>query len=503
MCVSSLSKRDSRCVNKTLFNFSLLQMLEKICRVEHFLDTADLSWSRSDAEVMFSFRRTLKQIRIDWDQLLAMASNPDNIKFGGPQILLRRLGSCSNSLVQLHLQLSYVKGHWTPPETESFVDAVLSGTDLERAKRPSVVLSDIYLFEEIDFGSMSYRPANSAKISSPALLLPKLEYENPLQWAMLIHEMGHSDLIKRESILSKEDLSSICGKDNLRGQEVLENWLDEIFCDLLGLHLLGPAYIASFVELITVIGSEGILEAQSHSHPHPRIRICTMQDLLQRKNILCPFGNSGLFSKSGDLATFYYELYEECCGLQTEYCGSQVPEGFEPAMNVTEFTTLLDNRVERFVPIMKHVPPFDHKKLSYLLTRLKHGIPIGSYSPVQVNDGNEPALAAIKNVKRLISRTTPDKKAIAHNLSVAVDRIRETPCTVAEILNAGWLYKCEHIYGTALAQMEHSFSASNQDSFISQLFSLDAILRNSIETSYLTGLFLQGFKETEQNEDSL
>jgi hypothetical protein len=71
-----------------------------------------------------------------------------------------------------------------------------------------------------------------------------------------------------------------------------------------------------------------------------------------------------------------------------------------------------------------------------------------------------------------------------------IGSVVETPCTIAEILNAGWVYKCEEIYARA-AENLHMLDNTMESTFQSDVLTLDDLLRNSIETARLHSLFLE------------
>jgi hypothetical protein len=83
-----------------------------------------------------------------------------------------------------------------------------------------------------------------------------------------------------------------------------------------------------------------------------------------------------------------------------------------------------------------------------------------------------------------------DAAKLNKSLAAVRARVREAPCTIAEIVNAGWLYKCEQIYADAAARIQ-KFDIDNgmDEEFALKLLNLDNLLRNSIETSYLATLF--------------
>ncbi|MFC1817117.1 hypothetical protein ACFL0M_14545 [Thermodesulfobacteriota bacterium] len=319
----------------------------------------------------------------------------------------------------------------------------------------------------------------------PTLFLPKIEFENPLQWATLVHEMGHAVPDNISKLLSKEDYDNICSGSKT-DQEIFKNWAEEIFCDLLSLHLLGPAYLASFIDFVTVKGHK-LLENFSVTHPPPRYRIWLMCCVLRKKGISANFSTS--ISGENDLSNFFYALFENRCEVRRIYF-----KDFPLSMNTDKinidarlFWNRMEEIVEKFVPFNESIPPFDQNKFKHLVSRLEKNIPIGAYSSSNLSD-NTITIECLNDIEKIISTEKDEQNNIEAKLKKAFDTIRERPCTIAEIINAGWLYKCEKIYLQTI-NILNRFDKEQQNIFKDKLYRLDGLLRNSIETSYLTQLF--------------
>jgi hypothetical protein len=263
------------------------------------------------------------------------------------------------------------------------------------------------------------------------------------------------------------------------------------------LQLLGPAYLASFIDFVVIVGSEGLLEEASYTHPSPRLRICLMREVLENKGIGAYFTEPMPFDSGGDgtlgeLGYFYYQLFEERARAEREFLG---PMKLQPShkfpIDIRSFWENLEDHLQEFIPPNQRVKAFEPKKFQYLLDRLRAGTPIGSYSPFQVESGNEQAVASIAAIEELLATGRDEREAIKKKLSIIQDRVKESPCTVAEIMNAGWLFKCQEVYMSLVC--DESFIDSDvwdeQESRLrDKLFSQDRLLRNSIETSHLHSL---------------
>ena len=117
-----------------LFKFLLVQVLEKLLRLSRFLERADIEGRRSDLDVIRTFRRRVEEVRASWDQarrnFITYSPEPNSDTAAN---LVRQISSCQHDIDDLHLNLSYIKGPWTCPETDVFVTAVFDSLGVWRS----------------------------------------------------------------------------------------------------------------------------------------------------------------------------------------------------------------------------------------------------------------------------------------------------------------------------------------------------------------------------------
>ena len=184
--------------------------------------------------------------------------------------VLRRISNAFLTIVNLHDQLQLVYGSWVRPETHTFISEVLDFFPPERTpKKVNIVLTNEYNFLE---GNLTWLFADiltnnnisiQLKEENPTVFLPKIDYDNPLNWAILAHECGHTDTKGIENLLNNPQI--ILNGISEQNKIILQSWVEEIYCDLIASRVLGPAYLASFCTYALLVsgidGNEKIIKA--------------------------------------------------------------------------------------------------------------------------------------------------------------------------------------------------------------------------------------------------
>lgn len=483
-------------MDNILLRYLTVQVIEKAIRLNRLFDIALDYGSDSERDVVDTFKRHLNSIKEDiFFAVTFLGPIERELPHNMYKSLFRIVTTSFHSLDELHLHLSYIQSIAIRPETPVFVRALFEPfSNLMKPKGTfSVVLSDTYMFEEVDLSLYLSEQAGLTINSghrTPTLFLPKVESENPLQWGTLVHEMGHGITEPINEIFARIEGDVISGGTS-KGKEMLLNWIEEVYCDVVSLHLLGPAYLASFIDFIVIIGSEGFLESFSLSHPPPRYRIWLMYQVLEKKGITANFLNP-LYNNFPELGGFFYWLFEERCKAERGLFAHPLEDTSKLWINMRNFRDRIEEQVEDIVPFEKAIPTFDPRKFKKLYDRLQEGIPIGSYSLVKIESEDDEALEALRWIdKNIQCKEGTNREEHKEYLKKALKRVKETPCTVAEIINAGWLFKCERIYLDLIMDL-NSLDPDMEQEFGRQLFRLDDLLRNSIETSFLNSLFSLG-----------
>jgi len=239
-----------------------VEVLEKISRMQRFLRSEPAVSYRQGSEVVDIFLKALHAVLNNLRPITERLSEEAILGEWERLATMRRLSDIFISVERLHAQLQFIYGKWVRPETHVFIKSVLEFIPSKRRpKKINVILSNIYSFLETDLSSyiedvlivtdIQMNPQNQ----TPSIFLPKIERDNPLNWAILVHECGHvdsqgiSDLLQRPEIIPPQ-------ADSLT-TEILRRWVEEIYCDLFATKILGPAYLASFATFALVVAGGG------------------------------------------------------------------------------------------------------------------------------------------------------------------------------------------------------------------------------------------------------
>ncbi|MEW5926630.1 MAG: hypothetical protein AB1941_04040 [Gemmatimonadota bacterium] len=456
-----------------------------MARMEALLESSGSVAHPTDARVVQAF---LKQIGKTKEELLeivpvlgSIEAELDDHAYGA---FLKFVSASLHNIVYMHQHLSFVNTRWTPQETDVFLKAVFAPLEATSGiRRPlSVVPSNSYMFEETDLSSyLLQRDTNPGDGATPTLFLPKLEASNPLQWGTLVHEMGHAFSEPIRTFLKSRDVEKdilvIVGQ-RPQNVGVVLRWAEEIFCDLLAVRLLGPAYLASFVDFIVVLAaSEGIL-SPSYTHPFPQWRVGIISDHLKEANVSRLVRLTRSQRQWPDLVRFFIELFEERSWAERRYLGGT---GERAVIDVRE----LDDRIIRHLPEL--LPQGDltaikETKLPLLRDRLLRRIPIATVSIFEETKNKPAALQRLRALQE--SLRSADGQDVEAELAYLQEGVRERPCSVAEIVLAGWLHKVEDLYFPAIMELE-AFTRKQGEEFAGQVLQLDGLLRTSIESAYL------------------
>lgn len=257
----------------------LAETIEKIIRMDAFLDDVLSQASEDDLNIIKLYQSANKSIRnqlIDTAKIFKQYHEKDINK----QILEGCLDKCINSfnrVAVLHNILGYLPNLQAKEETYLLIKSLLKEIpSLEPKLEPSIVLSDIYNYEVINI-SKRFKEWGIPMLDEDRVILelPKIEKENPLMWTILIHEIGHN-LDDKYLKITKETFKNIHFPAN--DLKILKKWIKEIVADLISLRIIGPAYMMSFMFFNLLSGN---LESFSNTHPSPKYRLLLMESKLK------------------------------------------------------------------------------------------------------------------------------------------------------------------------------------------------------------------------------
>ena len=267
-----------------------VEILEKISRMQRFLRLQPEMASRRGTEVVGIFVTALDGVLANLGAVLERLSEPQTLDQWDRLAVTRRLSDTFGSISELHTQLQFIYGAWVRPETHVFIKDILEFIPSKRQpEMVSVILSNDYSFLETDLSFYLQSVLHSANIKvafqekTPTVFLPKIERDNPLNWAILVHECGHTDYEGIEKIFEGDGL--IPSGIDTTAKNMLRRWAEEIYCDIFATEILGPAYLASFSTFALMSAGAGGAEMATMTHPADIVRICIIRDILEKKDI--------------------------------------------------------------------------------------------------------------------------------------------------------------------------------------------------------------------------
>lgn len=404
----------------------------KFVRFFHLIDYLQRQASTSERALLITLRVFLISIlknKLDKAYKLVANSDIDNDEY--------KLTFNNAIEASLILQITYstspsVSVLPVEPETYHFVE-VLFNNILERySLKPAIWFSMHYNFEEYDFGAILSEELKFRRIPFPKeaipskliLLMPRIEYRNPLMWVNLAHEIGHA--IEMKEKLSK----ALCPEGDWLRMSQTEYWLGEFTADIIALEVLGPAYFNGFINYV-LTQERGSLRRDTIKHPSAIRRVRLMDRLLKKKKTVT--GDTW----HNESSLFYLRVFEE--RIKTEPKIEAEPECPKCGQKITLFTRqkplLSDSRMSDLIEekISSYgLPSFETmlpERIRCLADSLKEGRLISAHHQMDHKE--------IQKKIQEIPKTSKKTTELLHLL-------QERENSFVEIINAGWL--CRYFY---------------------------------------------------------
>lgn len=449
-----------------------VEILEKISRAQRFLRLEPDMARCQGPEVLDIFVAALDGTVDSLTPVTERLSEAAPLDRWECLAITRRLSETFDSLCDLHRQLQFIHGAWVRPETHVFIRDVLEFIPSER--RPdavSVILSNSYSFLETDlsFYLQSVLHSRNVRLAfeerTPTVFLPKIECDNPLNWAILVHECGHTD---RDGVSQARQVIPDSAEESIK--HVLRKWAEEIYCDIFATQILGPAYLASFVTFALAFAGAGGVEMVTMTHPADIVRICIVHEFLENKNVKVALGEP--WSDYADIASFYYNLLEERASLDRKYMHTVARQPGLPWV-LPDFVDAISEQADELITLSRQVAPGEFSRVEHLVAeRLSRGIPIGSYpNPERVKQ-------AIESLE--------ERNLNGSKFDELKEASQESRTLIWEIVNAGWVHKVRSGYPSAFALFFSAGDASVQSRMLTwgkELEVADKLLLKSIESS--------------------
>lgn len=454
-----------------------IEILEKISRMRRYLSSHYSSSKTEGKEVVGLFLSALSATEQSLESIIIYIKKSGKLNPYEKATVSRRISDTFLTIVKLHEQLQLVYGSWVRPETHTFISEILDFFPANRKHdKINIVLTNDYMFFESNltgwFTSIlnRYDISNNFIVENPTVFLPKIDYDNPLNWTILAHECGHTDLKGISKLLDNPKLvpESIVNGNRKK----LKNWIEEIYCDLLATKILGPAYLASFCTYgLLISGMEGN-EESDEEHPSNVLRINLIQEYLETRNIIVPLEIS--FDGHSDLSSYYYFMLEQYNETSRKYL-NPYSDTVEPTIDTTLLLDIISEEVDDFIELNTILTNEDFKRIHSLKNRLSRGITIASYQDIE----------KLESARNKYPKNTSDKVEL-DELNEAKEALQESRAKLWEIINTGWINKVENILPNAIKLFfeDEDLSFTKKSKILGdELEKNDNILLKSIESS--------------------
>lgn len=451
-----------------------LELIEKIIRLQNYINKHSYNNRKNSNEAVIKiFEKAISSLLINLEKLIKEINELDKestpIEIYSVQ---RGLSTCYSAIKDLHKELHVLNTDWLKLETYTFVEQIykkhINGNESQDL---NVILSDDYTFVETNMDTRFERIMQSffdtqnsyAPEDSPTVIIPKIEYSNPLNWTILVHELGHLDTKKIKKLCESPELFP--EGLNIGEKDKLTNWAEEIYCDILAIDIIGPAYFLSLASHALLQSLITGLEVSTNHHPPFAMRLALLHAYIDKNS-------QNLLTKlpTGEKDSIHSFIYDMTSIINENVKQITDPTENEPLIeNLMDYYFYLNEELVEKGTINKEIG-----SIFELVEKLRIKVPIGGY---RSTNGDKNLLKQL-NKKGL---TTEEFSVIRNSLS-------ERNTELWEIINAGWLFKMNEFIPFGLKLFFDNSTKNIHEKlndYREKLDLLDDRLLVSIETSKL------------------
>lgn len=413
----------------------LLDAVEKICRLCNLSETIRHMASAEETALLNFYNVQLegikKRLKLSIDQILYESD-----------FTISDYGPLYDTLSYFHNLHPQFRVFATLPEIPKEIFLTLENLfpkkHYERLE-PTIVYSPIYNYFELS--SLEYFQHLGILLEKGIpdriiLMLPYVDFGNPLVWSILTHELSHAFEANLEIVENFAENFKPHSEDVIRRSK---NWAREFCCDIIAIKLMGPSYLNAFLNFSFSI--HPWYHTHSESHPHPYSRINYMSNYLK---------NSSLHS---DSSIFYTDLYDQLYSLF-----SIEEERIQLAMKLEDLIDGLEQKISE-INLLDIMKKESLSVIAILTEKLNSGIPlISSYRLTNIDEITK------EKEEFLNSQYQPTIKEVEKYYNL-LNLANEEPAEPTHILNASWDFRAKRFWDSFKEIFKDS-SLSYEEKFI-------------------------------------
>jgi len=466
----------------------IAEVFDGIARLDCYLDAVELTVHPRSGIPLRLFRDTLGKVlfaSLEEPLRLTRQSTISNVPLSESefQALVNQVGSTFIGIAGVHRFLKYLRVPEPPPEIfnllreiqDAFPDAGISKNETD------VLLSETFNYGEIDLHTAIEWQLQQAKIlktmpgqETIVIILPYAQVSNPLMWTIISHEIGH--FAEKYYSLGKKVLGKVLGCTPDKVTEGTElDWVEELISDAVATRLLGPAYLFSFVSFTILQSSLG---RPSVTHPSELSRVRVAFNELKRTCL------SDTVPIATGITTKIVQLFEEKFSFNAKYLGDK-HLGPSKIHNrpIDDVVGLIGQELEGLK--IGKISNESLVRAEALATALAKGQPVSALRKERTDlqskvEGLRRDLDAGKTVDADIRKTFFEIR----------DCMVEKPSTCAEIINAGYIYRYQHVLPHILDCLAGPTVAEYGSEHKKTINQIDRLLKVSLQGMEIHKLFL-------------
>jgi hypothetical protein len=368
----------------------------------------------------------------------------------------RIVNACASAIQTLwtvHKELlRLVAGPWVRPEASIFLQECLECMTTKPVA--SLVLTDRTTFH------------TETPTGTPTIIgIPKIYFGSPLSWPNIAHELAHNILVNRKLLA--------------RASEKFASWSYELASDYLAVKILGPSFIAAWVESLIL---QRFVVTDVPTHPSLVRRWAFVLSTMPRgwvsdplvshcKNLVDCLTEANESTERKVVDRLVPSVIESCPS-----CQQPLPRIIDSAGSTADYENLVRSLPDELngIPITDYA--LDTRTVAQLSRQLEEGLLASA-----VIRGSQ---SLYRSVRSMAAVPAHDRLIRFEEL---VKEVIQKPARIAQIVHAGWLFKLrvlERRFDACVKSFDEARAKEFCDQISAELSRVDEFLLASINTAH-------------------